>query len=307
MKRPLPPDVARVDVRVVMLDPRDAADLLTANSKNRPIDAGRVGRYKADILAGDWDFNGDTICISSENELLDGQHRLAAIVAAGVSVPVILVWGLDPSVVDTIDQIRPRSVGNILQFRGVHVEHASSVIAAATVLLRGDPAGGSSPRRVAIADYVQSNLAELTQWAAWAKKVAGESPPTAVRGQLGKRILSPAPLTALALHMAREGADPDMVREFFEGLAFGLTSNEVDRHNFAVIRKRLINTAPLITPGSGSYAWRLMGEFAVLIRAYNRHVKRERILHARISSENREVRTFAELPKPLRRVDEVEQ
>ena len=63
------------------ITPKDAADLLKLNTDNRSQRKGNIERIKRDIKNGQYLLNGDTIVISTENVLLNGQHRLEAIAA----------------------------------------------------------------------------------------------------------------------------------------------------------------------------------------------------------------------------------
>lgn len=69
------------------ITPEIAADLLETNNANRKLSRGTVEAYMQDILAGNWDETvGVAISIDSNGVLRDGQHRLAAIVQAGVGI-----------------------------------------------------------------------------------------------------------------------------------------------------------------------------------------------------------------------------
>ena len=64
-----------------------AANLLETTSNNRNISNGTVQAYTNDILNGNWDETvGTAISIDSDGILRDGQHRLTAIVRAGVGI-----------------------------------------------------------------------------------------------------------------------------------------------------------------------------------------------------------------------------
>lgn len=69
------------------ITPEIAATLLETNTENRKISKGTVQAYMQDILAGNWDETvGVAISIDENGILRDGQHRLAAIVQAGIGI-----------------------------------------------------------------------------------------------------------------------------------------------------------------------------------------------------------------------------
>lgn len=108
-----------MEVQVATITPDLAQRLLDANPRNRGIKSDNLKRVTAEMKRGAWKVNGDTIRIDTEGYLLDGQHRLLAVIASGVSYEGILVTGLAPEVFDTIDQGVKRTPGDILAMHGV--------------------------------------------------------------------------------------------------------------------------------------------------------------------------------------------
>ena len=106
--------------KIVTLTPEDAQGMLEFNKSNRPLNDQHVKRIARQIKEGKWRFNGDTIKISENNDILDGQHRLWAIFEAGVPVQTIVVRGIKPEAFATIDTLRkPRSGSDVLALKGV--------------------------------------------------------------------------------------------------------------------------------------------------------------------------------------------
>lgn len=109
-----------IEVYFLEVTPDIARELLDLNTKGqRTISAAAVERYAADQVTGDWFINGDTIKISSENELLDGQHRLSAIVESGEAQVLLIVHGLDKEAMATIDAGRKRTYADLLKMKGI--------------------------------------------------------------------------------------------------------------------------------------------------------------------------------------------
>lgn len=106
--------------KIVMLTPDEAVNLLEYNRHNRPLNEQHVKRIARQIIDGKWRFNGDTIKISTGNDILDGQHRLWAVVEAKMPIETILIRGIEPEAFSTIDTLRkPRSGSDILAMVGV--------------------------------------------------------------------------------------------------------------------------------------------------------------------------------------------
>ena len=68
------------------ITPKLAQAYLAGNKNNRALSARAVDRYAADMAAGQWPLTHQPIALGPNGELVDGQHRLAAIVKANVSV-----------------------------------------------------------------------------------------------------------------------------------------------------------------------------------------------------------------------------
>ena len=108
------PAVAWVDVT-----PDLAASMLEANEANRNIRARVVSAYARDMESDRWLVTGETIKIGHGGELLDGQHRLQAIIASGKTQRLLIVRGLDPETRVVIDTGAPRSGGDALRMAGI--------------------------------------------------------------------------------------------------------------------------------------------------------------------------------------------
>lgn len=107
-----------IDAKVETIGPEQAKLLLEMNTANfrRPCPS-RVETYAKEMLAGNWELNGDTIKING-SVLLDGQHRLLAVVKSKVVIQTLVVRGV---VADgkTIDRGRPRTISQWFSHMGI--------------------------------------------------------------------------------------------------------------------------------------------------------------------------------------------
>lgn len=94
--------------QTILLTPLWALRLLGANLNNRRMNKAHVEKLAAAMRAGEWALNGETIKVSKTGNLLDGQHRCAAVVKSGVTISVLLVTGCDDHIFRTIDKGRAR-------------------------------------------------------------------------------------------------------------------------------------------------------------------------------------------------------
>jgi len=107
-----------ITTEVVTVDPDAATELLELNSHNRPLKPTVVERFARDMREGRWLLTGDALKISRTNVLLDGQHRLAAIVKSGVPVQMLVVRGIDDEAQIAMDTGIKRSHADALTLRG---------------------------------------------------------------------------------------------------------------------------------------------------------------------------------------------
>lgn len=114
---------------MVLITPDVAADMLSRNTDNfRPPDHRRVDAYSKEMAARRWESNGETIKFKN-GILIDGQHRLLAIIKSGVSIMMIVVHDIEGSGLG-IDRGKPRKLCQWLS-RMDGVKNASTMAAAA--------------------------------------------------------------------------------------------------------------------------------------------------------------------------------
>lgn len=105
-------------IRVELVTPVMATQMLEGNTFNRNLREAVVDAYTRDITSGNWHFNGDPIRIANDGTLLDGQHRLHAIAAAGIAVRMVVMRGLSAHQQNTMDTGLKRNLGDTLKLRG---------------------------------------------------------------------------------------------------------------------------------------------------------------------------------------------
>lgn len=109
---------SKQQVTVETITPELAEEYLAKNTHNRNIRQNRVNAYATDMKNGDWQFNGDAVRFAKDGTLLDGQHRLLAIIQSGVTVQMLVIRGLTDSTQHTMDTGAHRSFADVLKLRG---------------------------------------------------------------------------------------------------------------------------------------------------------------------------------------------
>ncbi len=105
-------------VQRVTVTQAQAAHWLERNTHNRTVSDDVVMRYARDMKEGRWVENGETIKLATDGTILDGQHRLYAVLEAAVPVKMLVVSNLPVAVQDTVDTGKARSFGDVLAIHG---------------------------------------------------------------------------------------------------------------------------------------------------------------------------------------------
>lgn len=111
-------------VRKVMCTPGLAQKLSDLNSGNRPKKPRQLARLTKRLEAGiheqgdppddKWILMHQGVAIDSNGVLQDGQNRLDAIIATGVTAPLFIFVGMDPAAFPHIDTVVPRSAADMV-------------------------------------------------------------------------------------------------------------------------------------------------------------------------------------------------
>jgi hypothetical protein len=204
---------SKLDGKEVKVGPDLAERILQFNKNNRPLSNAIVGKYAKAMADGQWVRSQlQTIGIHlASNTLLDGQHRLKAIIQSGVSVwlRIVLVKGDAQKISETIDTCRRRSASDTLAMAGY--TRTNRLSAAALLLIRY-----RSPT-IHTAKGVATNTDIRTAVEHHPKLV--ESTESIAEISALKEILSPS--VAVFSHYLFGLADKDYRDLFFDALASG--------------------------------------------------------------------------------------
>lgn len=113
VKKPVEPVVTNEDV-----NPKIAERWLDTNHDNRSISNRRVEQYAKVMRDGGWHLNGETIKFDTSGNLIDGQHRLWAVMQSAITVRMSVARNVAPEANKTIDRGRPRSIAEAFRREG---------------------------------------------------------------------------------------------------------------------------------------------------------------------------------------------
>ncbi len=224
---------------VETVTPAMAKEWLAANGRNRHMRSRLAADYARDMKEpGRWALNGEPIKFGISGRLLDGQHRLEAIIIADKPIDTLVVRGIADDAQDTMDSGAKRTAADALGLAGI--PNSISVAAATRRALIWERSGytevSTSGRGVThreIIEYLQENPDIQDA----ASHVAA----------LGKAVPVSRAVLAFA-YWACARADADHAHLFFDSLASGA---QLGRHDpILALRNKLqsFNTSEARAP-----------------------------------------------------------
>lgn len=108
-------DLPGIEIYLVNITPKIADEFLDVNTEGqRNLNGDVVERYIDDMSSNNWMFSGAPILFDKQGKLIDGQHRLNAIVDSQTTQLCLVVAGLDPDVMKAVDLGRKRTYASFL-------------------------------------------------------------------------------------------------------------------------------------------------------------------------------------------------
>ncbi|HEY9290857.1 MAG TPA: hypothetical protein VIP98_06225 [Microlunatus sp.] len=104
--------------RVQTISPAKAAELLEANTANRPLSKSVVQAFAEAMRRDDWKVTHQGIAIDTNGVLVDGQHRLAAVIEADRPVEMTVFTEVPADTFDVLDTGKKRSAADVLAVEG---------------------------------------------------------------------------------------------------------------------------------------------------------------------------------------------
>lgn len=159
-----------------------AKDALAKNNVNRALRKNKMMTYKRDMEEGRWNFCIDPVVFDEDGNLINGQHRLTAQVALGITMRWIVIRHVPRSAQNTMDAGAVRTAADTLHLAGE--ENAQLMAAVARLvnhLIKGTLAGAKySASNEEILRCVQDNpvIRRSTEMASRSKGGMTPMPPS---------------------------------------------------------------------------------------------------------------------------------
>lgn len=100
-----------MELKEMIINPDIATQMLKYNTCNRPLSRNTISKYASLMRLGEWHFSHQAIAFAEDDNgnllLVDGQHRLAAVIQSGISVKFSVIYQAIQN--PYIDTVRNRS------------------------------------------------------------------------------------------------------------------------------------------------------------------------------------------------------
>jgi hypothetical protein len=281
-----PPTPPALDIRTVLVTPELARRWLARNAEDqRNQRVNKIAAFARDIKAGRWQMTGDTIKLTGTFEdvlrgtgdtfwLLDGQHRLKAVVLADMPIYMVVALNVSHEAMAVIDTGTARTFADGL--RGLPIKYRNETAAIVRRLHMWDKGnrtgkGGEAPTHAELMQRFNDDPAGFVAAAARGIDVAHAK--VCAAGVAG---------TAYYLFMR---IDDVACRHFFDGLITG--ANLPSKHPILTVRDRLMRGGKKrderLTP---------IEQLLLLIRAWNAFREDRTLDRLVISKDDVTVRNF---------------
>ncbi len=241
-----------LDAAVMDVSPLMAEQWLGKNHANRDVRTGHVDRLARDMANGYWRLTGEAIKLDHEGNVLDGQHRLLAIVASQVTVRTLVVFGVDPAARVVMDSNELRKARDVLKALGY--TSTKDLAAAAAAMMTYEKLGnlshnwrGTSWTRTEVVNYVEDHPGLV------------ESVKASATGR--RRIPGLTPSAQCALHYIFSRIDEEDNEAFWDQLKSG--TNLPAGNPILLLRNRLHANA------TSTRKLRRVEQGALVVKAWN--------------------------------------
>jgi len=153
-----------METQVITVTPDMAREWLAKNMKhNRPVMKNTVHGYARQMRNGTWNLTHQGIAFDENGELIDGQHRLSAIVEANIPVKMNVTYNVHRAQgeVFTIDMGRKRTFANVIAMSGIDDPVYRYMGPYVSAYIRYKLPGGRKADPAEIADYIERHYEDV--------------------------------------------------------------------------------------------------------------------------------------------------
>lgn len=269
----------KIETHIVTITPEIAKRLLEQTNPNvqRKVTIGQVRQISTAITNGDFRCNGDTIRQDIEGNIIDGQHRLLAVIKAGKPIITNFTKGLATEVIHTIDiGNKTRSLADILEIaHQKKYKYANSISATSKFIINFNKGvyfkNGVKGERA----YVTSTY--FLEWMDNNPAIIDFVEVTMRLRANGDRVIAPAMFCGLKWILDRYNKEKSDI--FFQQLSDGVGINRDSP--IITLRKKIFSTK-FATQGTHKINLSTTELIYIILRTWNAFVKGETLTYLKI-------------------------
>jgi len=254
------------------ITPEVAKEMLKRNTGNRGLSNSHLIFLSKEMTEGRWLFDGQPIRFTDGGKLLDGQHRLNAVINSGESQDFLIVTGIESDSFKVMDTGKNRNGSDCFKIQGI--EYSTSV--AATVKFIIDMKFNT------VSGGVKISNSELMEWYSENKSILEFVRRSEHLAKAFSRVISSSKIAGYWFLFAEKNVtDSDI---FINKLCNGLDLS-VDSPIY-VLRKKLIDIK------LGDFEMNRKTKSALIIKAWNFYRKGESI---KVLKWNKDIEKFPKI------------
>ena len=234
-----------MESRVETITPDLAKEYLKSNiENNRRINRNRVLVYAKDMASGAWQLNGEGIRFNENGELIDGQHRLRAIIMANRPVDILVTRDISNDIT-VFDRGYTRATYSSLRMGGYEKEIANSYTVALAKLCLLTRAGSKAKSYMLLSDndvleFLIKNQDDVMSVYELCVKNSGNN-------SKSKRISTrSASIMCAVFEAVQNGEDKNVIMTFLEVFKTGFYENK-EQTAAIVLRNDFISNSIMTT------------------------------------------------------------
>ena len=112
-------ELKEIQVKIELMTVNKAKLILTRNKSNRPLNQDNISFICHAMKQNNFMFTGESIIIGKNGDLMDGQHRLEALIITGKEQYFVVVSNVNNDAFKHIDIGKTRSAGDVLSIQNI--------------------------------------------------------------------------------------------------------------------------------------------------------------------------------------------
>lgn len=266
-----------ITTKVETISPNTAMTYLKNAGKNRKLSEKKVMDYAKQMTDGEWVLNGEPIIFGKSGNLIDGQHRLRAVIYANTTVQMLVVRGVNDEYFDSIDSGKSRTLFDVFSCNNVaNASIVSAVVKKYNIIC-------SNPKSCFFRDYSKLTPCRkvLLETYNHHAEVFDYVATFCANLYAKKRLASPANIGAIyAYLMLVKEHEQDKIEEFFWFLFGNKEAATIPAYSASLeVRNRIISAA---LAGKKFEPKTLQNMFAV---AWNSFIENKEVKKLHVSNE----------------------